>query len=135
MLLPLDIETCRDFGGSRERGLGTGFLKSPSWLVVEKARVWTGARLFVWVDARGARLFAGAVAEALRLALEVVLVLSIEADAACCLRLLILDFGTGSRERGLGMAESLAPAAPCGCCRGEESMIVRIIRFSSLITR
>jgi hypothetical protein len=107
MLLPLDIETCLDFGGSRESGLGTGFLKRPSWLVVENARLWTGARLFVCVDARGALPFGGAAAEALRLALEVVLVLSIEPDAACCLRLGILDLGTGSRDRGLGIAESL----------------------------
>lgn len=38
----LDIEARCAFGGKRERGLGTGFLKCPSWLVeeaVENARV------------------------------------------------------------------------------------------------
>lgn len=117
--LVLDIETCRAFGGKRERGLGTGFLKSPSWLVVEaveNARVWIGARVFVWVDTRGARGFAGVIAAPLRLILEVVLVLSIEPDAAC-LRFGTLDFGTGSRDRGLGSLE-----ATCGCCGGGESI-------------
>jgi hypothetical protein len=62
----------------------------------------------------------GIVVEALRLALEAVLVLSIEPGVACCLRFGILDFGTGSLERGLGIAESLA--ALCGCGGGEESI-------------
>lgn len=111
----------RAFGGRRERGLGTGFLNIPSWLVVkeavENARVCIGALLFVWVDTRGARDFAGAFAAPLRLILEVVLVLSIEPDAAC-LRLGTLDFGTGSRDRGLGSLE-----ATCGCCGGGEESI------------
>lgn len=116
----LDIETGRTLGGKRERGLGTGFLKCPSWLVVdavEKARVWIGALLFVWVETRGALGFGGAFAAALRLILEVVLVLSIEPDAAC-LRLGTLDFGTGSRDRGLGSLE-----ATCGSSGGEESIL------------
>lgn len=83
---------------------------------VENARVWIGARLFVWVDTRGARGFAGVIAAPLRLILEVVLVLSIEPDAAC-LRFGTLDFGIGSRDRGLGSLE-----ATCGCCGGEESI-------------
>jgi hypothetical protein len=85
--------------------------------VLENARVWRGARLFVCVDVRGVRLLGEAVADALRLALEAVLVLPIEPRAAG-----VLDLGKGSRERGLGMAEGLA--ALCGCCGGGDESIL-----------
>lgn len=59
----------------------------------------------------------GAFAAALKSKLDVVLVLSMEPDAAC-LRLGTLDFGTGSRDSGLGSLE-----ATCGSRGGEESIL------------
>lgn len=85
--------------------------------MLENARVWRGARLFVCVDVRGVRPLGETVSEALRLAFEAVLILPMELRAA-----VVLDLGKGSRERGLGMAEGLV--ALCGCCGGGDESIL-----------
>jgi len=117
LLFPLDPEACLDFGGSLESGLGLGFLNKPSRLAVEVSRVWLGARLLDCVEERGARFLVRVEPGfPLNVAVDAVLVLSVELDAACWRRFVMLAFGTGRRLRpGRGMVEGLTTRSGCAC--------------------